>query len=56
MQQAGTSNKSWGLSGINYISLPEGICGIAKQWHRPARAAAAANGEASGETNLFSLH
>ena len=31
MQQAGTSNKSWGLSGINYISLPEGIRGIAKR-------------------------
>lgn len=30
MQQAGTSNKSWGLSGINYISLPEGIRGMAK--------------------------
>jgi hypothetical protein len=30
MQQAGTSNKSWGPSGINYTSLPARICGIAK--------------------------
>lgn len=30
MRQAGTSNKSWGPSGINYTSLTARICGIAK--------------------------
>lgn len=39
MQQAGTSNKNWGPSGINYISLTARICGIEKRsgtdQHRP---------------------
>lgn len=30
MQQAGTSNKNWGPSGINYTGLTARICGIAK--------------------------
>lgn len=31
MQQAGTSNKNWGPSGINYTGLTARICGIAKR-------------------------
>lgn len=39
MQQAGTSNKNWGPSGINYTGLTARIRGIAKcsgtDQHRP---------------------
>lgn len=53
MQQAGTSNKNWGPSGINYTGLTARIHGIEKHSGTDQHQPLLQMGKAAGETNHF---